>query len=342
MAQKNRISAQLPPLIDPTKTPIAFGHRALPKLNEELQSPELLSRQRALMALCDLAHDPEIAYQAVFQGCLENLKALLKDEDSTVRQKTTEVLYIIATHSIGRHGFLIKDVIVPLSMLLDEPVNICRWNMHKGLVMLSQIPAGALGIVEAELVPRLVRKLEVEVDEIQELILDTLYSCLRVNTDQALEANAVSVLKSKLTHESVAIRSRAAQAFMGISVPLQGKDKVYAEGVIPLLVELLNDSNIKVRAKAAGALMTATITTQGKYAALNANAIGPLLNLVNDATSSEVRLNVIKAITTLSEAPEGRKELLASVHLLQERQSDENEAVRKAADTAVQVITWKP
>ncbi|KAJ7428989.1 hypothetical protein WISP_00311 [Willisornis vidua] len=63
-----RISAYLPPDIDPTKAALAFGRRALPKLNEELQSPDLLGQQRALMALCDLAHDPEKVYQALQIG----------------------------------------------------------------------------------------------------------------------------------------------------------------------------------------------------------------------------------------------------------------------------------
>lgn len=38
----------------------------------------------------------------VSTGCLESLKALLKDDDNLVRIKTTEVLYIMATHNIGR------------------------------------------------------------------------------------------------------------------------------------------------------------------------------------------------------------------------------------------------
>uniref|UniRef100_A0A7M4E1V1 Radial spoke head 14 homolog n=2 Tax=Crocodylus porosus TaxID=8502 RepID=A0A7M4E1V1_CROPO len=96
------ISAYLPPDIDPTKASIAFGERALPKLNEELQSPDLLTRQQALMALCDLVHDPEHVYQAMKLGFLDNLKSLLVDQDSTVRQKTTEILYIMANHNVGR------------------------------------------------------------------------------------------------------------------------------------------------------------------------------------------------------------------------------------------------
>ncbi len=55
-----------------------------------------------------------------------------------------------------------------------------------------------------------------------------------------------------------------------------------------------------------------TITTKGKYTALEADAIEPLVTLVDDATS-EVRLNSLKALTCLSEAPEGRKMLLDHV-----------------------------
>lgn len=35
-------------------------------------------------------------------GCLESLKALLKDSNHMVRIKTTEVLCIMATHNVGR------------------------------------------------------------------------------------------------------------------------------------------------------------------------------------------------------------------------------------------------
>ncbi|XP_067861621.1 radial spoke head 14 homolog [Heptranchias perlo] len=336
-----RISAKLPPHIDPTKAPIAFGQRALPKLNRELADPELITRQRALMALCDLVHDPELVYMAAEVGCLENLKLLLKDEDATVRHKTTEILYILVTHSIGRFAFLEHDVITPLAELLNDPEDICRKNMHMALEMFSEIPIGATAIVYADLVPPLIMKLRTELDEIQELILKTLHFCFLVNTKQALDADGISVLKVKLTHNSVAIRSLAARAVMDISVPLEGKNKVCEEEVIPILVELLSDPEPDVRAKAAGALMFATITKQGKYGALEANVIPPLLILVNDPVS-EVRLNAIKAITTVSETPEGRKILLDHVILLQGRLEDPSEAVRKAVKIALDVITWKP
>ena len=63
-----RISTYLPPNINPAQAAIAYGCRALPKLNEELQADDLLTRQKALMALCDLMHDPEHVYTAIRIG----------------------------------------------------------------------------------------------------------------------------------------------------------------------------------------------------------------------------------------------------------------------------------
>ncbi|XP_010135139.1 PREDICTED: rhabdoid tumor deletion region protein 1-like [Buceros rhinoceros silvestris] len=135
-----RISANLPPNIDPTKAPIAFGKRAFPKLKEELGSPELLTQQRALMALCDLVHDPGNIYQAIEVGFVDNLKSLLLHHDSTVRQKATQVLYIMAMHSVGRQELIKNGVISALAELLDDPVDICRKNMHQIFEMMAKLP----------------------------------------------------------------------------------------------------------------------------------------------------------------------------------------------------------
>ncbi|XP_053326350.1 radial spoke head 14 homolog [Spea bombifrons] len=336
-----RISSYLPPDIDPTKAPIAFGERALPKLKEELGDPKLITRQRALMALCDLVHDPENVYKAVTLGFLESLKYLLYDQDCTVREKTTEVFYIIAGHNVGREGILRSDIIIALSQLLDDPVDICRRNVHQTFEMLAELPAGASALVESDLLSQLVNKLECEQEDIQQLILETLHFCLRVDAIQALSAGAVGILKKKLSHPLVGIRRNAACALMDICVPREGKNRVCQEDVVPLLVQLLDDSDAEVRANVAGALMNITITTQGKYAAFHCGAIPKLLALVTDG-HSRVRLNCLKALTTLSEAPEGRKVLLQDVNIVQGCLMDTSEAVRRAADIAVQVILWKP
>ncbi|NWS54499.1 RSP14 protein, partial [Chunga burmeisteri] len=335
-----RISANLPPNIDPTKAPIAFGKRALPKLNEELQSPELLTQQRALMALCDLLHDPENVYQAIEVGFLDNLKTLLLHHDSTVRQKTTQIFYIMAMHSVGRQGLIQNGVISALTELLDDPVDICKKNTHQIFEMMSKLPEGAAGILHAGLIPLLVFKLKTESVEIQELLLDTLSNCLHVEASEALATGAVTILKEKLTHSSVAIRSKAAWVLLEIGTHPEGKSVVCKE-VIPVLVSLLEDADPEVQASAAGALMLATVKPQGRFSALGAEAIPPLLKLVAEETS-KARLSAIKTLTMLAELPEGRKTLLDHTDTFQQCLNDPREAVKRAAKIAISVIKWKP
>nr|XP_012433521.3 radial spoke head 14 homolog isoform X1 [Taeniopygia guttata]XP_041575246.1 radial spoke head 14 homolog isoform X1 [Taeniopygia guttata]XP_041575247.1 radial spoke head 14 homolog isoform X1 [Taeniopygia guttata] len=340
MAQP-RISAYLPPDIDPTKAALAFGRRALPKLNEELQSAELLTQQRALMALCDLVHDPEKVYQAIALGFLASLKTLLVHQDQTVRQKTTEVLSIMALHSIGREGLIRSGVISALAGLLDDPVDICRKNTHQIFDMLAKLPEGAGGVLQAGLIPPLVLKMQTELDEIQELILGTLSNCLRVEVSEALAAGAVPVLKEKLSHPSTAIRSKAAWVLLEISSHAEGKIEVCKEEVIPVLVSLLEDTQPEVQVSSTGALMFALVTPQGRSSAMGAEAIPPLLTLVAEETS-KARLNAIKTLTLLAELPEGRQTLLDHRDTFQRCLDDPSEAVQRAAEIAITVIDWKP
>ncbi|KAM7234618.1 hypothetical protein CapIbe_014776 [Capra ibex] len=336
-----KISTYLPPNVNPTQAAIAYGCRALPKLNEELQSDDLLTRQKALMALCDLMHDPEHVYTAISIGCLESLKALLKDTNDLVRIKTTEVLCVMATHNVGREGFLEHNVIQALSFLLSDPQPACRENLYTAFKHLAQVPAGALGIVNSGLIPSLVWKLQREEEEIQALLLDTLAACLTEDATEALASRAVPFLKEKLLSANSGIRSKAARTLIAVSVPLEGKVQVWQHDVIPILVHLLKDRDEEVQANAAGALMNAAVTTEGKYAALDVEATQPLLQLLTSSLS-KARLNAIKALTMLAEAPEGRKLLQSHVATFRVLEEDLSPAVQRAAQIAIKVIEWKP
>lgn len=79
----------------------------------------------------------------------------------------------------------------------------------------------------------------------------------------------------------------------------------------------------------------------GKYKALEAGAIPALKQLIS-SEKSEARLNAIKALTTLAEAPRGRAKLLENVDEISQQESDSSEAVARAAEIAKKVITWKP
>jgi hypothetical protein len=335
------ISAKYPPLIDVTHTPLAYGNRAVPRLNRELKDETLLTRQRALMSLCDYLHDPEHISTSIAEGIVESLKMLLEDEDVTCRRKSTECLYVMACHAIGRQAIVVHEVIEPLAGLFSDPEDTVRRNVHQAIEMVSESNSAANAIIDAKLVPTLIDKLRTELDEIKELILDTLHFVMKVNVQDALDNAAMEVFTSLLSHDMVVIRYKAARDIMDLSVLLAGKDQAVECKCVGPLVQLLHDDNLPVRANSAGALMMITLTTRGKYTALEAEAIDSLVPLVNDE-NTEVRVNALKALTNLSEAPEGRKMLLDHVGKIKERESDSNPAVAQAAKIAVKTILWKP
>uniref|UniRef100_A0A1I8J1N9 Radial spoke protein 14 n=2 Tax=Macrostomum lignano TaxID=282301 RepID=A0A1I8J1N9_9PLAT len=336
------ISANLPPNIDPTKATMAYGNGALRRLNRELQDTEnMLTRQKAVKALCDYLHDHEHVAAAIHEGIVVSLKSLLRDTDVTCRQLSTMCFYVISQHSVGREAILDTGTIEPLSALFEDAEDICRRNAHMAIEMLSEVPFGADGIVQAALVPKLIEKVKSEHDEIKEYILDTLHFCLIVNTQDALKAHGMEVFTSLLASNLATIRAKAARDIMDLSVPLDGKDKAVEVGTVPALIGLLGDNASAVRANAAGALSFIAVTTQGKYTALNADCVNPLLPLVNDP-NSEVRVNALKVVTCLAEAPEGRKILTGHVEQIRQLESDEITNVRKHAEIAVRVITWRP
>ncbi|NXK46748.1 RSP14 protein, partial [Chauna torquata] len=201
-------------------------------------------------------------------------------------------------------------------------------------------PAGAADILHTGLIPLLIFKLKSELDEIQELILDTLSNCLRVEASGALSSGAITILKEKLTHSSATIRSKAAWVLLEIGTHAEGKS-VVCEEVIPVLVSLLEDTDPEVQASATGALMFATVKPQGRYSALGAEAIPLLLKLVAGETS-KARLSAIKTLTMLAELPEGRRKLLDHTDAFQQCLNDPCEAVKRAAEIAIRVIKWKP
>lgn len=79
----------------PTRPPHARKQRSPGALDPDISAPIdfwvgwCLSLEDTCRSLCPA-------------GCLESLKALLKDTNDLVRIKTTEVLCVMATHNVGR------------------------------------------------------------------------------------------------------------------------------------------------------------------------------------------------------------------------------------------------
>ncbi|XP_026887987.2 radial spoke head 14 homolog [Electrophorus electricus] len=336
-----RISERLPPRAEPTHATVAFGDRALPRLSAELQHVELRVRQGALAALGERVHDAERAYEAIRAGILDRLKLLLKDEEGSVRTRTAEVLYLLATHSVGREAMLRTHVVPTLSGLLDEPVHACRKNIHQTLKMLAEFPAGVSCMVASGLVPRLLMRVPEEQEDVRALVLSTLSSCMREDALPALANGGVAVLKEQLSHTCPDIRRAATSATLAISVPVEGKRRLCEEDVLPILVGLLSDHDLAVSANAAGAIMNTAVITKGKVQALETGVIQPLLCLLGRGHTAACT-NALRALTCLAEVPSARQQLLPHLPLLESLLRHPAPIIQRAGSTAIQVVSWTP
>lgn len=336
------IPAHYPNQIDLTRAPLAFGDRAVPRLNRELNDKQsLINRQRALRSLCDYLHDPEHIAVCIEQGIPGSLKNLLNDPDAFCRYKSAECLYVLSCNYNGRKAIVEQGIIKQISALFNDSENMARKNAHKTVEMISELPFGAQNIVNLQLIKVLVEKLKTEIDEIKILILDTLHFCMQVDTQQALDAKAMSVFTELLMHKSEAIRAMAARDIFDLSIPLEGKKVALTLETVPLLVNLLKDEDGKVKSKSALALEAIAITTEGKYACLKEEAVENLVALIHDS-NSEARVNGLKAITCLAETPAAREQLIKHIQAIKTLENDKVPIVAKHASIAVRVITWKP
>ncbi|XP_036954264.1 radial spoke head 14 homolog [Acanthopagrus latus] len=333
---------------DPSRAPVAFGRRAVPQLFEELQQPDQDRRLRALNSLCDLMHDPERIQQTIRAGFLEQLKVLLEDEDPSVRTKTCELLLMLSCKYTASEALLSSSLLPPLSQLLDDSSSSCRRSVHRVMKQLSVWTSGASALLP--LVPKLMLKLNEEEDEeALVLLLSTVSCCSRVDVLPALASDGVSLLGQKLSHPSPNIRREAAAAMMTLSVCEDGRQQVCEQALLPVLVGLLREDDIEVQIHAAGVIMYVVVITPGKLQCLDLDAIPVFLDLVSKKKEEEDRRRVLvmyslRVLTALAEAPDGRRLLLEQLPLLVARSeaTEEDENIRRAAQTAVRVITWTP
>ncbi|CAF0974035.1 unnamed protein product [Rotaria sordida] len=335
------IPTHYPQLVDPTRTPLAFLNRAVPRLNRELKSDDLLLRQRAVRSLCDYLHDPEHILPCLDEDIPATLLELLKDNDQFCRLKAAECYYVIAGHAIGRQAMLACNVIPRLAELFNDKEPSVRRNAHKAVSMYSEAPPGAQNLIELRLVDTLLKKLVSELDEIKELILNTIHFCLMIDVEQALAADAMSTLTSLLEHPSDKIKTLTALTIFHLSISLKGKERAVEIGTVDQLVNLLDSNNDALKSKTALALSIICIITPGKYCTIRAGAIPKLLAMLKNE-SSELVVNALKVIACIAEAPEGRQQLLQSVDQIEQYSNHQLPNLAKHAQIATKIIKWKP
>jgi hypothetical protein len=238
-----------------------------------VQDGDLVTRQRALVALCKLLHDPEYIAAALNAGVGDAATRLLLDPDETVRIKASELWCTMTGHSLGRTFFVRHGTVDALQQLLDDRIAPVRHNVHECLRLVAKSSDGAQNINERKLIPALVERVASEPIALQTIILETLYQLIRHAAQPALDCNAMAVFTTLLEDARSPTAGAAALAISALSVPFEGKEAAVRSGAVPRLVLLLDSP---ARAHAASALMSITVARAGKYEAMLNNTVSVL------------------------------------------------------------------
>eukprot|EP00056_Hartaetosiga_gracilis_P010479 m.154781 g.154781 ORF g.154781 m.154781 type:complete len:347 (+) comp13322_c0_seq11:2187-3227(+) len=343
----SRTVDHLPPKLDVTQASVAYGARAIPKLQRELGGNDVLVIQQGLRSLCDLLRNPSYISEAIEEGILDECKRLCSHENNTIRMLSLQLLVHVSSHAVGRTALLTLKYIQPLTDRFVDDEAVVREFSHKVMGnMAMQMQCGA-AIIEAGLSPILIERIVAEDDpRIKIEAMTTVRYCLKCNADPFLETNAMKVIVDLLSHDNADVRSNAAMVLTEISFPLKGKQQAVKFGAVAKVVELLKDNCDDVRTGAAASITTICITTEAKEEAERQGVIDALPSLLN-ADARRVVLAGIKAITVIASLPNARKSFgvlipkLKSLQVKQPNALDEDVMIR-AAQHAIDAIQWTP
>ena len=222
-----------------------------------------------------------------------------------------------------------------------------RKNTYTIFARTSQFKSGVENILSWGIVKILIERLVTERIDIQCLVLETLYHCIRMGPkpwipDDAIACDTINVLTELITPLTTTdVKVLACNCIMALSLSPEGKKTATNVKTISILSDSLMDLKNRVRSAAAGALMSISIDCDAKRIMVRENTIAILMKLLDDKDES-VLLNCVKTITNCAEDYRGRFQLHACIKKLETFKSCQNIQLASAAAKAMEVITWRP
>ena len=160
----------------------------------------------------------------------------------------------------------------------------------------------------------------------------------------ALGTPIISRFKGLLDFLSSELKKLSAEVLGFLSFSYPGKLRVIEQECIKPLGDLLSDDMPEVRGAALLALASLSIEKSAKVEiALEEGFLLKIMELLKDS-DQESRLNAVQLISNVAEYPPAKVEFQNCLEQLREMvgNDDEEEIVKRFADKAIDIITWKP
>ena len=298
---------------DETVNVEAFGARKCPKLIEQVCSENPVTRRNALAVLCDEMRNPVSVQGCVEAGMVGVLNNYIsKSEDPETKARASRALALAAGDANGRRSMLEENSAGEVLPGIDDGDINVRSNVYEALVTLCKGTVPCLkAVIGAHYPSVLVSKAAAETPEVQPLVLQLMYQCLKDQSglDDVLGSGGVKTCISLLESGATPVRKEAAATLGFLCFTEKAKHDAIKSGAVPLLCALLLDKSVEVKSAAASALMAITTTDEGKLALVPAKGGDALVEVFADTDPVRERgllLNVLKCISNAVVHPEVR------------------------------------
>ncbi|CAG9330514.1 unnamed protein product [Blepharisma stoltei] len=268
----------------------------------------------------------------------------LKETNNEIRERASWIFIQMAKVSCGKRLLISEDIVKDLAVLFDDSIEKIRSNAYEAMLYLSEQREGCEGVVNAGTLEILVDKLISEKTErILVLTLRLIQQLLGVEQGQVRALNTPIISRVKKLCESVSseLRRLSCELLAAIGFAYPGKKRVIEQGCVGALAELLFDSISEVRASALLALACLTIEKTAKVELIEGQYLERIALMLDDE-SLQIRLNAIQLIANVAEHPLAKLEFQNSLDRLRELLENDAEIIKRFADRAINVITWRP
>ena len=282
--------------------------------------------------------------QALHSDLPLRVREALESEDNNEREHASWVFIQFSKVALGKKYITENGIIKELAALFNDPVERIRRNAYESLIYLSEQREGCESVAEEGIIEILVDKLITEKSEkviIQTLILIKQLLYAEKGPELALGTPIISRVKKLLDYLSSELKRLSAETLAALSFSYPGKLRVIDQGCIGPLGDLLSDDMAEVRGAALLALASLTIEKRAKIELIEGRFLGKLMELLRD-DSQENRLNAIQLISNVAEHPLAKVEFQNCLEQVRELLDNDDEIVKKFADKAIGIITWKP
>ncbi len=304
-------------------------------------------RKKVLIEINEDFHQADKLNFALNSRILEELIRCFKEIDPSLRELASRAVIQVACTNHGRTTLIQKRFIPNIRQLFDDSEVQIRHNAYTCLINLAEFTQGIDAVIDAEIMPVLVDKLVLEKQESILILILTLMKIL-LEGERApliiLSTPALQRLNSHLASKSAGIRELAALNIGSISYNMKGKERTIEAQSIPPLTQMLFDPVSEVRTAATRALSSLAQLKAGKVEIYDLEMLDRIIELLYDE-SDQTRLNVVQMISAVGEYPPARekfKECLIKLKDMVQKEKFHFPLVSRFAQTAIDVITWKP